>query len=66
MRNNLKELRISLDLTQEEMANLMQCSRQFYNAIEKGYKNCSQKRWENLQIALKIPDEEMYLLIKKQ
>lgn len=66
MRNKLKELRKSLKLTQEEMANLMQCSRQFYCAIEKGYKNCSQNKWDTLQIALNIPDEEMYLLIKKQ
>lgn len=66
MRKNLKDLRKSLDLTQEEMANLMQCSRQFYSAIEKGDRNCSQNKWDNLQIALKIPDEGMYLLIKKQ
>lgn len=66
MRENLKRLRKSLDLTQKEMANLMECSRTFYGAIEKGNRNCSQTKWDNLQIALKIPDEEMYLLIKKQ
>lgn len=33
--NNIKSLRVNMDLTQDELAKLCQCTRQTINAIEK-------------------------------
>jgi len=36
MKNNIKNLRATFDLTQEDLANRIEVSRQTINAIEKG------------------------------
>lgn len=48
--NNVRRIRISSDLTQEELAERVSCTRQTINSIEKDRYNPS------LELALKIAD----------
>ena len=48
--NNVRQIRISYDLTQEELAERVSCTRQTINSIEKDRYNPS------LELALKIAD----------
>lgn len=64
MRTNLKILRVKNNLTQEEMANRIGCTRTTYSSIEKGERNGRQSFWVNLQKAFDIPDNELWGYIK--
>lgn len=66
MRKNLRKLRRDNDLTQEQMAQLMNLSRQAYANVESGKRFPSQERWEMLFDKFNIPDEGKYLLMKNE
>ena len=65
MRTNLKLFRVKQHLTQEEMADRLGCARVTYSAIEKGTRNGRDYFWNALQQSFDIPDEDMWLLKKK-
>jgi len=52
MRNYLKKLRLTFKLTQEQVAEKLLCTRQYYNLIENGY------RQNNMDVntAMKLAD----------
>lgn len=66
MRKNLKKLRRDTELTQEQMGQLMNLSRQAYANVELGKRFPSQERWEMLFDKFNIPDEQKYLLMKNE
>lgn len=65
MRTNLKILRVSLGLTQAEMAERIGCNRGTYANIENGKQNGGQTFWTLLQRAFDIPDCDMWQLMRK-
>lgn len=65
-RIRLKQLRIGLQLTQQEIADRLHISPFSYTAIENGKRDGSQNFWSELQRAFQIPDGDMYALMKKE
>lgn len=61
LKNNIKLARVKADdITQQQLADLVGCSRQTINSIEKGKFNPSIELVLKLAIALKIPVEELF------
>ena len=65
LRTNLKCFRVKQHLTQEQMAEKIGITRCNYAAIELGTRNGREFFWESLQKAFNIPDEDMWMLKKK-
>lgn len=65
-RIKLKQFRIGLDFTQEEMAKRLRVSRVQYAQIENGKQLGKQQFWNNLQEAFNIPDSEMWAFMKRK
>ena len=59
-RIKLKQLRIGLDLSQEQMADRLNVSRSQYAAIENGQRYGTLKFWRNLQETLVVPKADVY------
>lgn len=66
MRKNLKIFRVKNDLTQEEIAKKIGCTRASYQAIESGQREGRQAFWNDLQNVFHIPDSEMWALKKNE
>ena len=63
LNNNIKLARVKAgDLTQQQLADLVQCSRQTINSIEKGKFNPSIELVLKLAQTLKVPIEELFFL----
>ena len=62
----LKQFRVGLDLTQEEMAYRMGVERTRYSGIENGYREGSMDFWQKLQQAFNVPACDMWQLMEKQ
>ena len=65
-RIKLKQFRIGLQLTQQEVANKLHITAVSYAAIENGKRDGNFQFWANLQKALNISDSDMYGLMKKE
>lgn len=65
-RIKLKQFRIGLQLTQQEIADKLEISAVHYTAIENGKRDGSQRLWSTLQEAFHISDSDMYALMKKE
>lgn len=59
-RLKLKQLRVGLDLSQEQMADRLNVSRSQYSAIENGQRYGTLKFWNNLQMTLAVPKQEVF------
>lgn len=59
-RIKLKQLRVGLDLSQEQMAERLNVSRSMYAAIENGQRYGTLKFWNNLQVTLVVPKQEVF------
>lgn len=59
-RVKLKQLRVSLDLSQEQMADRLNVSRSMYAAIENGQRYGTLKFWNNLQVTFCVPKQEVF------
>ena len=59
-RIKLKQLRVGLDLSQEQIAERLNVSRSMYAAIENGQRYGTLKFWRNLQETLAVPKDEVY------
>jgi DNA-binding XRE family transcriptional regulator len=59
-RIKLKQLRIGLDLSQEQMADRLNVSRSQYAAIENGQRYGTLKFWRNLQETFVVPKGEVF------
>ena len=59
-RLKLKQLRVSLDLSQEQMADRLGISRTMYVAIENGRRYGTLKFWRNLQETFVVPKGEVF------
>ena len=62
----LKQLRVGLDLTQEEMAEKIGVKRVRYQNVESGYRAGTIEFWQKLQKAFAISDAEMWRLLQQQ
>lgn len=59
-RLKLKQLRVGLDLSQEQMADTLAVSRSQYVAIENGQRYGTLKFWKNLEVTHNVPKAEVY------
>ena len=59
-RLKLKQLRVSLDLSQEQMAETLGISRSMYAAIENGQRYGRLPFWKNLEVTHNVPSHEVY------
>lgn len=59
-RRKLKQLRVSLDLSQEQMAETLGISRSMYAAIENGQRYGRLPFWKNLEVIHNVPAQEVY------
>ena len=60
MRLNLKVLRVTHNLTQQQLANKLGVSVSTYNLIETGKRRGSQEFWEKLQKEFKLEDGDVW------
>ncbi len=65
-RIRLKQFRIGLQLTQPEIAEMLDISKFSYTAIENGTRDGTPEFWAKLQQRFQIPDSKMYGLMKKE
>lgn len=63
-RTNLKILRVSQKMTQQEFADKIGVKRSTYSLIETGERSGKPDFWQALQKAFNIDDAEMYGLMK--
>jgi DNA-binding XRE family transcriptional regulator len=59
-RLKFKQLRVSLDLSQEQMADSLDVSRSQYAAVENGQRYGTLKFWKTLQVTHKVPKQDVY------
>ena len=59
-RIKLKQLRVALDLSQEQMAESLDVSRSMYAAIENGQRYGTLKFWKTLEVTHNVPKAEVY------
>lgn len=59
-RLKLKQFRVGLDLTQEQMAEKIGCERGQYQGIESGSRGGSREFWQKLQAAFELTAEEVW------
>ena len=59
-RIKLKQLRVGLDLSQEQMAETLDVSRSMYAAIENGQRYGTLRFWEKLRITHNVSKESVY------
>ena len=64
MRTKLKLKRISLNISQGEMAKRLGLTKQAYYKFEKGTTFGKMETWENIQTILGFSDDEMWEIIK--
>lgn len=62
-RIKLKQFRIGLQLTQQEMADKMDVSKVMYVSVENGQRQGTYAFWCTFQNVFKVPDEQMWKLI---
>lgn len=62
-RLKLKQLRVSLDLSQEQMAETLGISRSMYAAIENGQRYGKLPFWKNLEVTHNVPSQEVYAMM---
>lgn len=60
----LKQFRIGLQLTQQEMADKLGVHRMKFVAIENGQRHGDYPFWRTFQNVFKVPDEKMWKLQK--
>lgn len=59
-RLKLKQFRVGLDLSQEQMAESLSVSRSLYASIENGQRYGTLKFWKNLEVTHSVPKQEVY------
>ena len=64
-RMNLKSLRGSMCLTQEQMSERMGVTLQMYSLVELGRRRGSMDFWKKLQAAFNLPDAQMWQLMQE-
>lgn len=64
-RENLKDYRLKMRKSQEEMAKAMGYSRQMYAQVENGERDGTMDFWNALQSTYNVADSEMWHLMKK-
>ena len=65
-RTKLKQLRVGMDYTQEQIADVLRVSRAKYAKIENGQQDGEYNFWLKLQLSFGIPDSEMWDLMKRK
>lgn len=66
MRTNLKVFRVKQNMSQEEIARKIGYTRAAYAAIEAGTREGKQAFWKSFQNAFKIPDSDMWEMMKDE
>lgn len=65
IRMNLKLFRVEKNLSQQEMADMLEIPRQTYAMVERGQRRGSDEFWEKLQTVFSVPDADMWKLMQK-
>lgn len=63
-RTNLKVLRVSKKMTQQQFADEIGVKRSTYSLIETGARSGKPSFWANVQNAFNVPDADMFKLMK--
>lgn len=66
MRKNLKVFRVQNDMTQDEIAEKIGCTRATYSAIESGKREGRRSFWEEFQKAFNVSGAEMWALMQNE
>lgn len=66
MRTNLKLFRVKKNLSQDEFADAIGCTRATYSSIESGKRDGRLTFWNDVQTAFNVPDSEMWALLKNE
>ena len=66
MRENLKDFRLKMRMTQSEMADAIGYSRVMYQQVESGVRDGTLDFWTAIQERFALPDAEMWALTKKE
>lgn len=64
MGGNLKNFRLSIGFTQEQMAERIGFSRPYYNAIELGLKPGSMRFWQTIEKQFNLSESKVWGLTK--
>ena len=64
MRTNLKIFRVKKNLSQDEFAENINCTRATYSSIESGKRDGRLAFWNDLQQAYNVPDSDMWALMR--
>lgn len=64
-RKRLKDKRLTLGLTQQQVADLIDVDRTFYVRIENGQKGCKMETWLKIADVLNIPESDLIPYIKE-
>ena len=59
-RLKLKQFRVGLDLSQEQMADSLEVSRSMYAAIENGQRYGKLPFWKKLEVTHNVPSQAVY------
>lgn len=59
-RIKMKQWRVGLDMSQEQMADSLNVSRSLYAAIENGQRYGTLKFWKNLEVTHNVPKADVY------
>lgn len=66
VRENLKDFRQKLRLSQDDFAKAIGYSRVMFQQVESGVRDGTLEFWEAIQMRFCIPDSEMWALTKKE
>ena len=59
-RIKMKQWRVGLDMSQEQMADSLGVSRSMYSAIENGQRYGTLKFWKTLEVTYNVPHAKVY------
>jgi DNA-binding XRE family transcriptional regulator len=59
-RIKMKQWRVGLDMSQEQMADSLNVSRSLYAAVENGQRYGTLKFWKNLEVTHNVPKSDVY------
>lgn len=64
-RKNLRMFRLEKELSQQEMADILNVNRSTYGMVEQGRRRGSDELWATLKTTFNVPDADMWKLMQK-
>lgn len=64
-RKNLRMFRLEKELSQQEMADILNVNRSTYGMVEQGRRRGSDELWATLKTTFNVPDADMWKLMQR-